>query len=541
LALKAPLASPALTGVPTAPTASTGTNNTQLATTAFVETAITGVPAKFYQSPQQLITFTTLSEIIAIVAPAKNAVGLYSILLQDGSGNELDIIFSIAGNFKSSYNYSTINIIEVNDTSGVINNNNISNYILLRGYFRSTSPNTYFAVTLSTPNTTLYSNPLIIQTNQDSFSLLSDNTTITSMIGTDVSNLVSLAPADLIFKMKVNIVPVTTSIPQGYAYCPSAAGNAIYQYSLTQATGNLFALSPATFTLSGAYKVAATTLRNYVYATATGSNNVFMQSINPATGVLAALGTPSIAGPNTCTGITVDPTDRFVYVCGFGTGQFGQYSITKATGQLVAIASPPTAAGGMQELVVHPSGKWLYAINNTTATIYQYAINSTTGALTALGTPTIACGTSPVQIAAHPNGNYVYVANSGAATISMYSVNTTTGQLTALSPATFSVPAGIQGVTISNNGLFVYYGNSTTNLTYQSTINPGTGLISTPTTSQATNGARFCTFDFSGTYLNVVNNTAPQINIFSINQTTGAHTPIGTAVVGSNCNNIILI
>jgi hypothetical protein len=35
-ALKAPLASPALTGVPTAPTASLGTNTTQIATTAFV-------------------------------------------------------------------------------------------------------------------------------------------------------------------------------------------------------------------------------------------------------------------------------------------------------------------------------------------------------------------------------------------------------------------------------------------------------------------------------------------------------------------------
>jgi hypothetical protein len=37
LALKAPLASPALTGIPTAPTAATGTSTTQLATTAFVQ------------------------------------------------------------------------------------------------------------------------------------------------------------------------------------------------------------------------------------------------------------------------------------------------------------------------------------------------------------------------------------------------------------------------------------------------------------------------------------------------------------------------
>ena len=40
LALKAPLASPALTGTPTAPTAAAGTNTTQLATTAFVQRAI---------------------------------------------------------------------------------------------------------------------------------------------------------------------------------------------------------------------------------------------------------------------------------------------------------------------------------------------------------------------------------------------------------------------------------------------------------------------------------------------------------------------
>ena len=39
---KADLNSPALTGTPTAPTASAGTNTTQLATTAFVQTALSG-------------------------------------------------------------------------------------------------------------------------------------------------------------------------------------------------------------------------------------------------------------------------------------------------------------------------------------------------------------------------------------------------------------------------------------------------------------------------------------------------------------------
>jgi hypothetical protein len=43
LALKAPLASPALTGVPTAPTATAGTSTTQVATTAFVGTAVSNL------------------------------------------------------------------------------------------------------------------------------------------------------------------------------------------------------------------------------------------------------------------------------------------------------------------------------------------------------------------------------------------------------------------------------------------------------------------------------------------------------------------
>ncbi|NYS01409.1 phage tail protein, partial [Escherichia coli] len=42
-ALKAPLSSPALTGTPTAPTAAQSINNTQIATTAFVKSAIAGM------------------------------------------------------------------------------------------------------------------------------------------------------------------------------------------------------------------------------------------------------------------------------------------------------------------------------------------------------------------------------------------------------------------------------------------------------------------------------------------------------------------
>ena len=58
IATKAPLASPALTGTPTAPTAAAGTNTTQVATTAFVGTAVSNLVSA---SPAALDTLNELA------------------------------------------------------------------------------------------------------------------------------------------------------------------------------------------------------------------------------------------------------------------------------------------------------------------------------------------------------------------------------------------------------------------------------------------------------------------------------------------------
>ena len=54
----APASSPALTGVPTAPTATTGDNSTQVATTAFVQTTIGTSGTALWQGSQKIISTT---------------------------------------------------------------------------------------------------------------------------------------------------------------------------------------------------------------------------------------------------------------------------------------------------------------------------------------------------------------------------------------------------------------------------------------------------------------------------------------------------
>lgn len=75
----APLNSPALTGTPTAPTATAGTSNTQIATTAFVQTAISGAAAGLLKRqivqtlPTQDIDTNTIYMIEKLSALTDNA------------------------------------------------------------------------------------------------------------------------------------------------------------------------------------------------------------------------------------------------------------------------------------------------------------------------------------------------------------------------------------------------------------------------------------------------------------------------------------
>jgi hypothetical protein len=87
----APLASPALTGVPTAPTASPGTSTTQLATTAFATAGDTAAKARGNHTGTQLAA--TISDFSAAVAATNAGTKAHTqgsdTALATGTGNEV--------------------------------------------------------------------------------------------------------------------------------------------------------------------------------------------------------------------------------------------------------------------------------------------------------------------------------------------------------------------------------------------------------------------------------------------------------------------
>lgn len=91
--LKANIASPNLTGVPTAPTATAGTSNTQIATTAFVSAALNA--ANFYKAFVDFSvsgTTVTIQGSTGTIGITRTATGTYSCTFSLPGGNHYPLV-----------------------------------------------------------------------------------------------------------------------------------------------------------------------------------------------------------------------------------------------------------------------------------------------------------------------------------------------------------------------------------------------------------------------------------------------------------------
>lgn len=119
LGLKAPLASPALTGTPTAPTASASDNSTQIATTAYVKSQ--GQVANFYTQGRNTTGSTIPAFSVLYINGVASGVPNWGLARAD-NGTTSDTTFGVTTN--SIANNTNGNVI----TAGILSNVNTSAY-----------------------------------------------------------------------------------------------------------------------------------------------------------------------------------------------------------------------------------------------------------------------------------------------------------------------------------------------------------------------------------------------------------------------------
>jgi len=207
------------------------------------------------------------------------------------------------------------------------------------------------------------------------------------------------------------------------------------------ATGN----TPIGVTVSTIPNGATT---RYIYVadrettTAAGSANpqpqgfiqTFAQAQGSATLTRVTAGEAAPQGTSTGvqpSGISVDPTSRFVYVTDQLSNQVGGYLVT-STGLPRAMTNGPFATGQFpSSLTIDPRGKYLYVTNFNASSVTAYTIDQATGNLAgSVGSSSVDVKTNPTCVTIEPAlGIYLYTSNNGDQTISGLQLSPNNGTL----------------------------------------------------------------------------------------------------------------
>lgn len=486
---------------------------------------------------------TTTTDILVAVAPSDNATGYYVLSITGGSG-KLTVLYTLKLNFVNFSIQPTFLVLDVSDSQGIINRNNLSNYLTFISHLRTSSPNTYIAVTVRMTGGLLYgatSANFVCTSYAESF--LSDNTAITQFISQPLTSLSGLYPPNTSLVINGSTIALGTYPATSlYAYAANGGTTTISLYNINTSTGALNALGSPTQTVGTTpVDVAITPNGQFLYVSCSGSTNIYMFTRNTLTGLLTAVvGSPftASAAPSY---MVMHPTGKYLYVVlGGGSPAVTGYSINQSTGALTLINS---IVGGtaLHGIAINPLGTFLYVTDSTANNVRQFTINTGTGVLTANGTGTGGLAT-PEFITVHPNGGFAYVINNGSGSLRVFTVDPNTGVLTATgaSIATGSSPLGI---CITPNGLFAYVANSgSANISFY-TVNTSTGLLTLSTTYSTGTTPTCIRVSAGGEYLYITNSGSANITMYSILSSAGTLTAIAGSPVsaGTTVNQLSII
>jgi 6-phosphogluconolactonase len=212
-----------------------------------------------------------------------------------------------------------------------------------------------------------------------------------------------------------------------------------------------------------------------------------------ATSVVDGRGTAPPSAKPLGHAVGFDAANRFLLTADKGLDRVLVYRFDASTGN-VRPHSPPAAVlpagAGPRHYAFHPGGRWLFSIDELSSTITSFGWDAKQGRLTLLGSvptrPSGVTGGTTAEIAVHQSGRFVYGSNRGHDSIAVFRVG--------------------------DNGLLT--------------------LVEHESTRGQT--PRNFAIDPSGRWLIAANQRSNTLAVFSIDQQTGALSPVGPlANVGS--------
>lgn len=136
--------------------------------------------------------------------------------------------------------------------------------------------------------------------------------------------------------------------------------------------------------------------------------------------------------------INLDAANRLAFAADLGLDKVLIYKFDADKGTLTP-NDPPAGicpkGGGPRHFAFHPSGKFAYACEETSSAVTAFTYDADKGSLTELHTistlPTKVEGNSTAEVQVHRSGKFVYVSNRGHNSIAIFKVDPATGKLTA--------------------------------------------------------------------------------------------------------------
>ncbi|HWM68394.1 MAG TPA: beta-propeller fold lactonase family protein [Steroidobacteraceae bacterium] len=338
---------------------------------------------------------------------------------------------------------------------------------------------------------------------------------------------------------------LTISADGTFSFATALSGGASYAVAVASQPTNPVQTCTVT---NGSGAVSASDITNITVACVTGGGGTPPTSYHLGGTVTGLSGSGLAVTDNGGDKLTISANGTFVFATALSAG--ASYA--------VAVASQPTnpaqtctvtnGTGAVNEsdianiaiaCTTDPTifPRFVYVPTPNDHTVSIYAVDPTTSALRARGY--VVAGSTPNSVSLTPNGKFAYVPNLDSSNVSAYTVDAASGNLVPVAGSPFATGLVPFAASVHPSGRFVYTVNQGS-----ATGDPGTlsvfgidaasGALSTvPGSPYSANGRQptAIVFDPTGRFAYVPNLLDNTVAAFSINQSTGAPTPIGGPVV----------